>query len=166
MTTRFVPGINGRVALAERDTADVLKVSGQTLRLLQAVPTRTVFEDAPDGLVVVHGDFGPNNLVVDPGTGQVAAVVDWEWCHPGESVEDVAWCEWTIRAHHPEYVHLLGAFFDAYGATPPWAERHAAMITNLRQLLAFAVDRDGDSPTVTARMTQLRATEQWSQTHP
>lgn len=165
-TTRFVPGVNGRVALAEGDAADVLKLSGQTLRMLQAVPARTVFEDAPDSLVVVHGDCGPNNLVVEPGTGQVAAVADWEWCHPGESVKDVAWCEWTIRAHHPEYVHLLGGFFDAYGATPPWPERHAAMVTNLRQLLAFAIDRDGDSPTVTARKEQLSTTEQWSQTHP
>jgi aminoglycoside phosphotransferase len=166
MATRFVPGVNGRVALSEGDAAEVLELSGTTLRMLQTVPARTVFGDAPDSLVVVHGDFGPNNLVIDPGTGHVAAVVDWEWCHLGESVEDVAWCEWTVRNHHPEYAHLLGAFFDSYGTTPPWAERHGAMLSQLRRLLAFAVDRDGDSPLVVARRAQLSATEQWSQMHP
>lgn len=57
-------------------------------------------------------------MLFDPTTFGVTAVLDWEWTHPGEPVEDLAWCEWIIRMHHPSQVNALDGFFDAYGHRP------------------------------------------------
>ena len=39
---------------------------------------------------------------------RVTAVLDWEFAHLGDPVEDLAWCEWLVRTHHPEHVGALG----------------------------------------------------------
>ena len=49
---------------------------------------------APDGSVVVHGDYGPQNLLFNPISHEVVAVLDWEFSHSGAAVEDLAWAEW------------------------------------------------------------------------
>jgi aminoglycoside phosphotransferase (APT) family kinase protein len=38
---------------------------------------------------LVHSDLNPKNLLVDPGTGAVTAVLDWEFAHAGVPVTDV-----------------------------------------------------------------------------
>jgi hypothetical protein len=87
--------------------------------------------------ILVHGDFGPNNMLFDPVTFQVAAVVDWELAHFGDRIEDLAWCGWTVRMHHARYRHELGHFFCAYGlAVPAWAVRRAAMLARCERLAA------------------------------
>jgi Phosphotransferase enzyme family len=51
---------------------------------------------------VHHGDFGPNNILLDPATFTVTAVLDWERAGPRpDPVDDLAWCEWIVRIHHP-----------------------------------------------------------------
>ncbi|WP_461012009.1 phosphotransferase [Streptomyces capparidis] len=59
----------------------------------------------------MHGDFGPNNVLLNPGTFEVTAVVDGEFAHLGDPVEDLAWCEWIVRTHHHRIA--LGHFFRA-----------------------------------------------------
>jgi aminoglycoside phosphotransferase (APT) family kinase protein len=41
-------------------------------------------------LAVVHGDFRTGNFLVD-GSGTIRAVLDWEMCHLGDPLEDLAW---------------------------------------------------------------------------
>ncbi|MGW0228989.1 phosphotransferase family protein [Actinopolymorpha singaporensis] len=36
-----------------------------------------------------HSDFNPKNLLVDPGTGQVTGLVDWEYAHAGSPYADL-----------------------------------------------------------------------------
>jgi len=86
---------------------------------------------------LVHGDFGPQNMVFDATTLHPAAVVDWEFAHPGDPVEDVAWAEWIIRTHHPQLVDSLGTMFEGYGSRPPWRQRRAAMLEKCRWALDF-----------------------------
>lgn len=38
---------------------------------------------------LVHGDLNGKNLVVDPNTGRLRAVLDWEYSHAGDWAEDV-----------------------------------------------------------------------------
>ena len=40
---------------------------------------------------VVHGDFRLGNLIVDPESGRLVAVLDWELAHLGDPAEDLAW---------------------------------------------------------------------------
>lgn len=135
VTTRHVGGVPGQALVAAGHAAAVLRACGALLRRLHAVRV-----DAP-GRVLVHGDFGPHNLLFDPATFAVAAVVDWEWAHGGGPVEDLAWCEWIIRTHHAPSAGALGALFDGYGARPPWPLRQAAAVAKCRAMAA----RHGDT---------------------
>jgi aminoglycoside phosphotransferase (APT) family kinase protein len=44
----------------------------------------------PAKMSVVHGDFRTGNFLFDA-EGQVRAVLDWEMCHLGDPLEDLAW---------------------------------------------------------------------------
>jgi len=76
-------------------------------------------------------------MVFDATTMQPAAVVDWEFAHHGDPVEDLAWAEWIIRTHHPRLVDSLGTMFEGYESRPPWRQRYAAMLEKCRWALDF-----------------------------
>jgi aminoglycoside phosphotransferase (APT) family kinase protein len=48
-------------------------------------------------------------------------VVDWEFAHLGDPVEDLAWCEWIVRMHHPEHVDAPGE--ERAETTEGWREQ-------------------------------------------
>jgi aminoglycoside phosphotransferase (APT) family kinase protein len=59
---------------------------------------------------LVHGDIGFHNLMVDD--GEVNALLDWEFCHPGDPIEDLLYVkpfiekvmEWgTFKNYYYEY---------------------------------------------------------------
>ena len=102
------------------------------------------------GAVLVHGDFGPQNMIFDVPTGTVAAVVDWELAQLGEPVTDLAWCEWIVRTHHPRLTAALPHLYDGYGRAATLAGApggHAGemrMGTGLRPALGRRRDGDRD----------------------
>lgn len=64
-------------------TRDLPDMDRLITRLQQAVPEDTAS-------VVVHGDYRVDNTVVDPQTGRIAAVLDWELSTIGDPVADLA----------------------------------------------------------------------------
>jgi aminoglycoside phosphotransferase (APT) family kinase protein len=49
-------------------------------------------QDALDGVdrtCLVHSDFNPKNLLVDPATGHVTGLLDWEFAHSGHPFSDL-----------------------------------------------------------------------------
>jgi aminoglycoside phosphotransferase (APT) family kinase protein len=54
--------------------------------------------------------LGPNNVLFDLGTMAVTALLDWEFSGIGEAIDDIAWCEWIVRVHHPDAVSAMPAF--------------------------------------------------------
>ncbi|MEU4620523.1 phosphotransferase [Actinoplanes sp. NPDC023801] len=134
LQTVHVPGVHGQELMENGHAVEVLRSCATMLRRVQAV-------DWPGG-TLVHGDFGPNNLLLDPDTFEVTAICDWEWAHPGEAIEDLAWTEWIVRRHHPGDVGALAQLFDAYGSEPAWSARKAAMLAICRRMR----DRPGNDP--------------------
>ncbi len=45
--------------------------------------------DRTDRACLVHSDFNPKNLLVDPATGQVTGLLDWEFAHAGTPFTDL-----------------------------------------------------------------------------
>lgn len=45
--------------------------------------------DTVDRRCLVHSDFNPKNLLVDPETGEVTGLLDWEFAHAGLPVADL-----------------------------------------------------------------------------
>ena len=58
---------------------------------------------APAKPAIVHGDYRSGNFLFTP-DGQISAILDWEMCHIGDPLEDVAWSIdpfWPITRHLP-----------------------------------------------------------------
>jgi aminoglycoside phosphotransferase (APT) family kinase protein len=52
---------------------------------------------------IVHGDYRSGNFLFTP-DGTISAILDWEMCHVGDPLEDVAWGLdpfWPITRHYP-----------------------------------------------------------------
>jgi tRNA A-37 threonylcarbamoyl transferase component Bud32 len=146
VTLQFVAGLNGQDLISRGEADAVLASLGTLGRELHNLPRDIVALVADgDGEALLHGDFGPQNAVFDPDTFEVRALVDWEWCHIGPAVEDLAWCEWIVRSHHPESARSVEVFYDAYGERPAWEIRHAVMVGRCAEILgAMETDADKD----------------------
>jgi hypothetical protein len=161
-----LPGVPGQELIDAGHAAPVLHSCGALLRRVQQCDTAQVFPGAAAGTVLAHGDFGPNNMLLDPATFAVTALVDWEWAHPGDPVEDLAWCEWIVRMHHPAHTGALGHLFAGYGDRPPWPARRAAAVARCHELADMV--RQGPDAEARSRRWRERAeiTAAWPEQPP
>jgi aminoglycoside phosphotransferase (APT) family kinase protein len=132
----FIEGRHGQELIDEGQAPFVLRLVGHALADLQAVPIGSVSLEGA-GSVIVHGDFGPQNMLFDVPDERVAAIFDWESAHIGQPVEDLSWAEWIVRTHHPSAVESLPELFGAAGLEPPWPERHKAMVDQCESILRY-----------------------------
>ncbi len=141
ITLAFVGGRPGQELLEERP-GEVLHAVGRLAAQVAAVDGSTLLglERAPGEQVLVHGDFGPQNLLLDEVTLEPTALLDWEFTHLGQENEhdDVAWAEWIVRTHHPHLVTALPALFAGYGSEPAWRVRQERMLVKCRWAIDFA----------------------------
>jgi aminoglycoside phosphotransferase (APT) family kinase protein len=132
----YLEGRHGQDLIDEGHASAILASVGRALVDMQSIPTETIDLQGA-GSVIVHGDFGPQNMLFDPTEMRVTAIVDWESAHIGSPVEDLAWAEWIVRMHHPRAVGSLGVLFAAARLEPPWAERHRAMLDQCESILRY-----------------------------
>ncbi len=138
--TAWVNGFHAQDLLEENTDEEQIKkifISlGDLLKQLQQVDVNELKGKIPgEGPCLVHGDFGPQNMIVKNPT---PVVFDWEWAHFGETVEDPAWVEWIIRTHHQKHLKHLPLFFEHYGQLSVWETRHEAMLKQCQRHLEFA----------------------------
>jgi len=70
--------------------------------------------ETSDAPAVVHGDAGPGNFLHR--NGKVTALIDWELCHVGDPMEDIAWLSVRstfepfpdFRRHVRDYAEFAG----------------------------------------------------------
>jgi aminoglycoside phosphotransferase (APT) family kinase protein len=156
----FVEGVPGQELLDAGDAQAVLASCGEVLGRIHATQVASL----PGGETLVHGDFGPNNLLLDPVSFAVTAVVDWEFVHYGDPVEDLAWCEWIVRMHHPEQVDSLELFFGAYpGEVPEWSVRQAEMLRRCQELRVFCDREELDGPGSVLWQHRSATTASWTE---
>ena len=161
-----LPGVQGQELIDAGLAGRVLRSCGAMLRQLQSIPLSLAFPevDHVGGAWLVHGNYGPNNMLFDPRTVAVTGMLDWEWAHDGGSTEDLAWCEWIVRTHHPGHVGALHELFDAYGDEPPWGEQRAAMVRRCQEMVNLLRPRGDASDMAAERWRQrIRVTESWSE---
>ena len=163
LVTSGVQGRHGQKLIEEGRAAQVLRLIGRQLSDLQSFAHSTVPGLTGPGDVIVHGDFGPQNILftLDEPMG-VSAVLDWELAHVGSPVEDLAWAEWIIRTHHPDAIEFLSELFEGSGVWPSWSDRHAAMVCRCRDYIAFCEESGFDTATAEWRR-RLRSTQGWGE---
>jgi tRNA A-37 threonylcarbamoyl transferase component Bud32 len=77
VTRQFVAGSHGQEAIDAGDAPLVLRLAGELLASLQTVDIDGLRRAVPgDGAVLVHGDFAPQNLLIDIGSQHVTAPLD------------------------------------------------------------------------------------------
>jgi hypothetical protein len=128
----YVPGLPAMAAIEAGHGSRVLRAMGEAIRAVQRIdPSR--FGTAEAG-VVVHGDFAPYNVIVSEDGAEVRAIVDWEAAHVGDSLVDLAWCEWQCQRLFPRHGYALSELFAGFGWSPSRAVLDAALDARLSEL--------------------------------
>jgi aminoglycoside phosphotransferase (APT) family kinase protein len=89
LTLVEMPGTHGQDMIETGRGREVLRLLGSLLRELQEIDPASVPGLRGRGDVIVHGDFGPQNVLIED--GRISALLDWEFTHVGCSIEDLAW---------------------------------------------------------------------------
>ena len=85
---------------------------------------------------LVHSDLNPKNLLVDPGTLEVTAVLDWEFAHAGSPLTDLG--NLLRFEQQPAYRAAVLAGWRARVPDPPPDLEEAAAAADLWALLELA----------------------------
>ena len=84
------------------------------------------------GLSLLHGDYSPHNLIVDPGSGSIRAVLDWELSTLGDPLADVGTvlAYWTVAelsdAEEPSRTEVAPAGSDRAAFLQTYLEARGA----------------------------------------
>ena len=155
-----IRGRHGQELIDEGHDRWVLRRVGVALGHLQSLDPSTVPGLDGVGPVLVHGDFGPQNMMFSPEAQAVLGILDWESAHLGKPEEDLAWAEWIVRMHHPQATDALGELFDASGLRYSWTQRQDAMLGQCREILEYCESSAMDDSAAAWRQ-RLARTEQW-----
>jgi aminoglycoside phosphotransferase (APT) family kinase protein len=99
-----------------------------------------------DRFCLVHSDFNPKNLLVDPATAEITGLIDWEFAHAGSPYADLGnllrFCDDPV---------LAGAVLSAVRAGPDLGDRlvERARAADLWALIDLAA-RHGANPVAAA----------------
>ncbi|WP_334175307.1 phosphotransferase [Pseudoxanthobacter sp.] len=80
---------------------------------------------------LVHGDFGPGNILVAGPQGPVAAVIDWEFAFAADPLIDIANIMRPPLGERPGFAAGFTAGYRAGGGSLPADWRRLALITDL-----------------------------------
>ena len=112
---------------------------------------------------IVHGDYRSGNFLFTP-DGKISAVLDWEMCHIGDPLEDVAWAIdpfWPITRHLPLEEGL--AIWEAASnlaidrVALDWWRLFATLMAIAIWATAEAAFASGENRTMAIGMSALRA---------
>jgi hypothetical protein len=120
-----------RVADRIRPRSDLVDLAFQILR--------EHFPGEPVRLALCHGDAGPGNVLHVEGT--VSALLDWEFAHLGDPVDDLAWI--TVRAvlhglELPDFAARVRAHYEPHAGISVDGDRLAywQAVTLVRNLVS------------------------------
>jgi hypothetical protein len=165
-TTAYVSGVPGQQAIEDGHASEVLNACGRLLAELQAIDPGLLFGAGVEaGAVLVHNDFGPNNLLMRSDLRGARLLCDWEWVTVGDRDTDLAWAEFIVRLHHPAAVPALAALFEGYGDRPAWEARQAAMSRRAGVHREFVRRWHGD-PAAELWTERLAAIASWREVPP
>jgi aminoglycoside phosphotransferase (APT) family kinase protein len=151
----------------ELDHWERLTAAGETLlqpavagaiRWLRSNPPPAAIKPA-----IVHGDYRSGNFLFTP-DGKISAILDWEMCHIGDPLEDVAWALdafWPMTRHLP-LEEGLAIWAAASGlqidrGALSWWQLFATVKANAIWTTAEASFASGESYEMTIGMSALRA---------
>ena len=141
----LVEWVESRLAAwSDADRAGLVRVAESAQDLLDTV----------DRACLVHSDLNPKNVLVDPGTGAIAGVVDWEFAHAGHPWTDLGNVLRFDR--HPSYVRAAVEAWATVRGGSASELLDGARAADLWALVDLAA-RSGQNPVATRAEWLLRA---------
>jgi len=110
----------GEWSAKDRDL--LLEVADHAQRLLDTV----------DRVALVHSDFNPKNLLVDPDTGEITGLLDWEFAHAGIPFSDLG--NLLRFERHPKFVESV---LTSYTRSLIWAPDNVLELARAADLWAL-----------------------------
>ncbi len=110
--------------------------------------------DRTERACLVHSDLNPKNLLVDPGTGEVTGLLDWEYAHAGSPFADLG--NLLRFDRQPVLVDTVLATYVDRVADAPEDLLDRARAADLLALVELA-SRAGQNPVSTLAHAQLLA---------
>jgi len=140
---------------SQRSTSSLANwTPGDYSALLEVADQAQTVLDQVTRVSLVHGDLNPKNVLVDPGTGVVTGLVDWEFCHAGAPVADLG----NLLRFDREPV-FARAVLDGYRSTVP--DAGDAVLDQARAADMYALvelaGRRGENPVTEAAHRLLTA---------
>ncbi len=123
-------------------------------RLVGVATDAQALLDTAGRACLVHSDLNPKNLLVDPETLEVTAVLDWEFAHSGHPFTDLGNALRFDRA--PAYVEAVLAGYRERHAVPAGEALALARAADLWALVDLA-SRAGQNPVADRADLLLRA---------
>jgi len=119
--------------------------------LLEVADKAQTLLDTVDRVSLVHSDFNPKNLLVDPTSGEVTGLLDWEFAHAGIPFADLG--NLLRFERHPTFVESV---LTSYTRSLIWAPDNVLDLARAADLWALVdlAGRRGDNP-VTDRAHDL-----------
>jgi len=117
---------------SERDRAALLAVAEQAQVRLDEV----------DRVCLVHSDLNPKNILVNPATGEVTGLVDWEFAHAGSPYADLG--NLLRFERDPEFVDAVLGSYTALAPSVPTDLMGLARGADLWALVDLAARRDAN----------------------
>lgn len=131
-------------------------------RLVRVAAPAQDLLDSMSRACLVHSDLNPKNVLVEPGTGTITGVVDWEFAHAGHPWTDLGNVLRLDR--HPDYVRAaVDAWVDLRGGSAA-ATLDGARAADLWALVDLAA-RAGENPVATRAERLLRAIAETGDLH-
>ena len=113
-----------------------------------------VLLDTVERTCLVHGDLNPKNLLLDPGSLEVVALLDWEFAHAGHPFTDLG--NLLRFDREPVYVAAVLAEYDHRHGVAPADALPLARAADLFALVELATRR-GQNPVADRADRLLRA---------
>ena len=113
-----------------------------------------VLLDTVERTCLVHGDLNPKNLLLDPGSLEVVALLDWEFAHAGHPFTDLG----NLLRFDREPVYVAAVLAE-YGRRHGVAPADALMLARAADLFALVelATRRGQNPVADRADRLLRA---------
>ena len=123
---------------------------------LRAVAARArALATAGSRVALVHGDLNPKNLLVDPATGGVTGVLDWEFAYAGAPLADVG--NLLRFETDPEFTGAVAGCYVERAPDVPAGWVEVARALDLMALIELAA-RTAPNPVTDGARRLLRAT--------
>ena len=116
----------------KRHSGDYYKLDFIPRSLMVEVERVLGAERSEEDYVLIHGDYGPHNALLNNDT---IHIIDWEWAGWGSPIQDVSWIIWFLKLHYPERAQdLFLTFLATY-------RKHSVVFISSELLKAYAISR-------------------------